>query len=247
LKRAHIILQIATFVAIIGFWEFLSTEGLVDPLFLPPPSKILLSFANIEESILITLYETFLKTFISFLIGSMLGITVGVLIGSRPLLHDVIHPYVFGLYSIPRIIFLPLIILFLGIGFNSTIFYAVFHTILPVIIVVSGGIKNIDRRLIYYAISLGASGWQIYSKVILPAALPSIISALRLGIIFSLLGTLIAEMYLSLGGVGFLMIKFTFAFKTAELFAVTLLVALLAIIISTVLGEVSKRIEEKRT
>ena len=246
MRKFQFLLQAATFIVIVAVWESIVSEGYVDPLFLPPPSKIFLSLISISPATFAALYDTLVKTLISFCIGSVAGVAIGIVVGSRSLLHEVLHPYVFGLYSIPRMIFLPLIVLFLGIGFNSTIFYAVLHTILPVIIVVVGGVRNIDRRLIFYAISLGAKGRQIYSKVIIPAALPSILSALRLGIIFSLLGVLIAEMYLSLSGIGFLMQRLSFAFKSADLFAVTILVALVAIIISAVLGEISKKIEERR-
>jgi ABC-type nitrate/sulfonate/bicarbonate transport system permease component len=82
--------------------------------------------------------------------------------------------------------------------------------------------------------------------VIIPAAMPSILVALKLGIIFSLLGTLIAEMYLSLSGIGFLMQKLSYAFKSAEVFALTGVVASLAImIIVLVLSAISKKVEEK--
>jgi ABC-type nitrate/sulfonate/bicarbonate transport system permease component len=79
----------------------------------------------------------------------------------------------------------------------------------------------------------------------MPAAMPSILVALKLGIIFSLLGTLIAEMYLSLSGIGFLMQKLSYAFKSAEVFASTGVVASLAMIIVLVLSAISKKVEEK--
>jgi ABC-type nitrate/sulfonate/bicarbonate transport system permease component len=111
--------------------------------------------------------------------------------------------------------------------------------------IVEGGVRNIDKRLILYAFSLGATRKQLYSKVIIPAAIPSIMASLRLGIIFSLLGTLIAEMYLSLSGVGFLMQKLSYAFKSAEVFALTVVVASLAIVIVLVLSEINKKVGEK--
>jgi ABC-type nitrate/sulfonate/bicarbonate transport system permease component len=241
-----LLIQVGTIIAVIVLWEILVTEGFVDPLFLPSPSSIISSFSKIQNIALNSLSETFLKTLIAFSIGVGLGIPIGIVIGGNKLLHKILHPYVFGLYSVPRIIFLPLIVLFLGIGFKSNIFYAVLHTILPVILVVEGGVRNIDSRLIVYALSLGATRLQLYSKVIIPAAMPSIVVALKLGIIFSLLGTLIAEMYLSLSGIGLLMQKFSYAFKSAEVFALTGLVASLAIIIVLVLSAINKKVEEKR-
>jgi ABC-type nitrate/sulfonate/bicarbonate transport system permease component len=241
-----LLIQVGTIIAVIVLWEILVTEGFVDPLFLPSPSFIISSFSKIQNIALNSLFETFLKTLIAFSVGVGLGIPIGIVIGSNELLHKIFHPYVFGLYSVPRIIFLPLIVLFLGIGFNSNIFYAVLHTILPVILVIEGGVRNIDSRLIVYALSLGARRIQLYSKVIIPAAMPSILVALKLGIIFSLLGTLIAEMYLSLSGIGFLMQKLSYAFKSAEVFALTSVVASLAITIILVLSAISKKVEEKR-
>jgi ABC-type nitrate/sulfonate/bicarbonate transport system permease component len=246
MQTRGLLIQVGTIIAVIVLWEILVTEGFVDPLFLPSPSSIISSFSNIQNVALNSLFETFLKTLIAFSVGVGLGIPIGIVIGSNKLLRQIFHPYVFGLYSVPRIIFLPLIVLFLGIGFNSTIFYAVLHTILPVILVIEGGVRNIDSRLIVYALSLGATRIQLYSKVIIPAAMPSILVALKLGIIFSLLGTLIAEMYLSLSGIGFLMQKLAYAFKSAELFALTGVVASLAIIIVFVLSAISKKVEEKR-
>jgi len=240
-----LLIQIGTIIAIIVLWELLVYWRFADPLFLPSPSTIISSYSRIQNVALNSLLETFIKTLLAFSMGAGLGILIGIVIGSRPLLHEVLNPYVFGLYSVPRIVFLPLIILFLGIGSNSTIFYAVLHTILPVIIVVEGGVRNIDRRLILYASTLGATRLQLYSKVIIPAAMPSIMAALKLGIIFSLLGTLIAEMYLSLSGVGFLLQKLSYAFKSAEVFALTGVVASLAIVIVLVLSGINKKVVEK--
>ncbi|MEM3386427.1 MAG: ABC transporter permease subunit [Nitrososphaerales archaeon] len=246
MRKIAVFLQIGTIAAVIVIWEEIVVKGFVDPLFLPPPSQVLYSFATLPALIGLPFYETLTKTLLSFAVGSGLGIALGILIGSGIFLHDVLYPYIFGLYSIPRMIFLPLIVLFLGIGFNSTLFYAVLHTVLPVIIIVIGGVRAVDKRLILYAVSVGATLTQIYTKVIIPAALPSIIAALRLGIIFSLLGVLIAEMYLSLSGIGFLMQKLSFAFRSADLFAVTICVAVIAIVISVLLGEFQKKIGERQ-
>lgn len=243
---AKIAVQAATLVLAVLVWEFLVEAELVDPLFVPAPSRIAADMPRVLASAVDPMIQTLTITLSAFLIGSGIGVFLGVVIGSRELVYRVSNPYILGLYSLPRIIFLPLIIFFMGIGVRSILFYAVFHTVLPVLMVTIGGVRDIDRSIVRYAKSLGLRGLRMYTKVIIPAALPSIMGALRLGIIFSLLGTLIGEMYLSLSGLGFLMQKLSYSFKSSELFAVVFLVSVVSISLSVLLGWIGKRLEEKR-
>jgi ABC-type nitrate/sulfonate/bicarbonate transport system permease component len=100
----------------------------------------------------------------------------------------------------------------------------------------------VDPVLITVATSMGATRWQIYRKVILPAVLPSVMVGMRVGIVFALLGVLLAEMFAGVRGMGFLMQRLAMAFNAPELFAATLLVSLLSIAVVLCLDHLNRRL-----
>ena len=95
----------------------------------------------------------------------------------------------------------------------------------PICLLVAGGVRDIDRMPLRVARSMGATSWQLYRKVILPAVLPAVLAGMKLGIVFCLLGVLVVEMFGGIRGMGFLLVGLANAFRAPELFAATALVS----------------------
>ena len=225
------VLQLVTFVGGLTAWETAARAGWVDALFVPAPSAVARALLRTGGPALAGLADTLGKTAVAYVLSVGLGVSAGVAIGSVRLLREVLSPYVVALYGIPKILVLPWIVLLLGYGTSPAIFYGALHGLFPVMVLVMGAVRDVDRTLVTVARSLGATTWQLYWKVLLPAIVPSVLAGMRLGIVFCLLGVLVVEMFAGVRGMGHILGSFANGFQAPELFAATGLVSAASIAI----------------
>ena len=240
------VLQIISIVTLVLLWEAVARGGWVDTAFVPAPSAVANAFGAIGGRAFAALADTLTKTLIAYAIAVVLGIGLGVVVGSVRLLRDVVNPFVIAAYGIPKILILPWIVLLTGFGTTPAIVYGALHATFPIMVLVMGGVRDVDRTLITVARAYGAGRWQLYSKVILPAIVPSVVAGLRLGIVFCLLGVLVVEMFAGVRGMGSVMGSFANAFRAPELFAATALVSAASIAIVLTLGWLNERLSHWR-
>lgn len=239
-------LRAASVAALLGAWEAAARAGWVDPLFVPAPSAVVLAFGGVGGAALAGLADTLAKTLAAYVLSVVLGVAAGVVIGSVPVLRHVLNPYVVALYGIPKILVLPWIVLLLGFGTAPAIAYGTIHGLFPVLVLVMGGVRDVDPTLVTVARAFGASTWQLYWKVLLPAIVPTVIAGMRLGIVFCLLGVLIVEMFAGVRGMGHVMGSLANGFRAPELFAATALVSAASIAIVLSLDHVNERLARWR-
>ncbi len=239
-------LQLASVLALLAAWEGAARGGLVDPLFVPAPSAVGRALATMGGPALAALGDTLGKTAIAYALSMVLGVAAGLAVGSVRLLREVLDPFVVALYGIPKILVLPWIVLLLGYGTAPAIFYGTLHGFFPVLVLVTGAVRDVDRMLVTVARAYGASTWQLYWKVLLPAIVPSVFAGMRLGIVFCLLGVLVVEMFAGVRGMGYVMGSLANGFQAPELFAATGLVSAASIAIVLALDHVSERLSHWR-
>ncbi len=239
-------LQLASVLALLAAWEGAARGGLVDPLFVPAPSAVGRALATMGGPALAALGDTLGKTAIAYALSMVLGVAAGLAVGSVRLLREVLDPFVVALYGIPKILVLPWIVLLLGYGTAPAIFYGTLHGFFPVLVLVTGAVRDVDRTLVTVARAYGASTWQLYWKVLLPAIVPSVFAGMRLGIVFCLLGVLVVEMFAGVRGMGYVMGSLANGFQAPELFAATGLVSAASIAIVLALDHVSERLSHWR-
>jgi NitT/TauT family transport system permease protein len=186
--------------------------------------------------------ETLGKTLIAYALSVTLGVGVGLVVGAVRHLHDVVNPFLVALYAIPKILVLPWILLIFGLGVTPAVVYGVLQGFFPICLLVAGGVRDVERMPILVARAMGASPWQIYRKVILPAVVPAVLAGMRLGIVFCLLGVLVVEMFGGIRGMGFLLTAMANAFRAPELFAATALVSVLSVGIVLALEALNRRL-----
>ena len=240
------VLQVATIIAGLAAWEAVARAGWIDPLFVPAPTAVARALGRIGATALNGLGDTLAKTAVAYVLSVVLGVGGGLVIGSMRTVRQVVNPYVIALYGIPKILELPWIVLFLGFGTAPAIVYGTIHGLFPILVLVAGGVRDVDRTLITVARSLGASTWQLYWKVILPAIVPTVVAGMRLGIVFCLLGVLIVEMFAGVRGMGYVMSSLANGFQAPELFAATALVSAASIIIVLSLDSLGDRLSHWR-
>ena len=246
-SRARVLLlQALTIGAGLAVWEAVARAGWVDPLFVPAPSAVAAAFARIGRPALAGLADTLAKTLVAYAVAVVLGVGAGIALGSARTLARVLNPFVVALYGIPKILVLPWIVLLLGFGTAPAVVYGAIHAFFPVLVLVIGGVRDVDRTLLTVARAFGARPWQLYVKLILPAVVPSILAGMRLGIVFSLLGVLIVEMFAGVRGMGYVMGSLANGFLAPELFAVTALVSVASIAIVLALDALNDRLSRWR-
>jgi ABC-type nitrate/sulfonate/bicarbonate transport system permease component len=240
------VLQAVGILGLLAVWEGAARAGWIDPLFVPAPSAVGATLPHIAASALTGLGDTLGKTAVAYAFSVVLGVSLGIAVGSLSALREVLGPFVIALYGMPKILVLPWIVLLLGFGATPAILYGTIHGLFPILVLVMGGVRDVDRTLVSVARSFGASPWQLYSKVLLPAIVPTVLAGMRLGIVFCLLGVLIVEMFAGLRGMGHLMGSFANGFQAPELFAATALVSAASIGIVLGLDALNERLSRWR-
>jgi NitT/TauT family transport system permease protein len=225
------LIQLVSIMAVLAAWEAAARLGWVDAAFVPAPSAVIRAFGEVSGRAFAGLGDTLAKTAIAYAIAVVLGVSAGILVGSVRLLRDVLNPFVIAAYGIPKILILPWIILLTGFGTTPAILYGTLHATFPIMLMVIGGVRDVDRTLLTVARAYGATTWQLYWKVILPAIVPSVLAGMRLGIVFCLLGVLVVEMFAGMRGMGYVLSSLANGFKAPELFAATALVSAASIVI----------------
>ena len=239
-------LQLVSVLALLSAWEGAARMGWADPLFVPAPSAVARAFGPIGGPALAALGDTLGKAAIAYAFAVVLGVAAGLVVGSIRLLRDVLNPFVIALYGLPKILVLPWIVLLLGYGTAPAIFYGTIHGLFPVMVLVVGAVRDVDRTLVTVARSYGATTWQLYWKVLLPAIVPSVLAGMRLGIVFCLLGVLVVEMFAGVRGMGYVMGSLANGFQAPELFAASALVSATSIAIVLGLDQLNERLSRWR-
>ena len=240
------VLQGASLLALVGIWEGVARAGWVDPLFVPAPSAVVAAFGRVGRGALAGLADTLIKTAVAYAVSVVVGVALGIALGSVRALRQVLNPFVVALYGMPKILVLPWIMLLLGFGTAPAIVYGTIHGLFPILVLVAGGVRDVDRTLIGVARAFGASPWQLYWKVVLPAIVPTVLASMRLGIVFCLLGVLIVEMFAGVRGMGHVLNSLANGFQAPELFAATALVSAVSITIVLGLDALNERLSHWR-
>jgi ABC-type nitrate/sulfonate/bicarbonate transport system permease component len=233
--------EIAFILACGLLWYFTTAHGLVNPLLLPSFTQTMADLWNIVRNgvfwpdLVVTLYELV----VAYAIAAIAGVCTGYLVSRTRFSIQVFDPLFSSLYSIPTILLFPLFVLFFGVGPGSKIAMGATIAFFPIVLTTIAGLGNVDAALVKAARSMGASNWQMFSAVMLPASLPVVLGGLRLGMILALLAILASETIASFSGLGHQIVNYSDAMDTSKMFAYIILV----LTIATTLNRVVTAIE----
>jgi ABC-type nitrate/sulfonate/bicarbonate transport system permease component len=241
------VVRLGVVVLMLIVWE-IAARWFIDPLFISPPSRVLLSLGAVWQTsgVPAALRLTFFELAVAFAIAVVIGLTVGLAVGLQPFARRSLLPIILLLYGLPQITILPLFILYFGIGAASKIAFGVTHGMFPIIITVVAGVQNLKPILLTSARSMGASRWHILRWVIFPHMIPSFFAGMRLGMSGVLLGVLLAELYVSTGGIGHFTTLFTESFDPTKLFGLIAILAAMAILLNEIVRRAELRFSRWR-
>jgi ABC-type nitrate/sulfonate/bicarbonate transport system permease component len=235
LARRPWLARLTVIAALLVLWE-VTARLLVDPLFLSPPSTVIMSLGKVfgTRGVPAALQLTLFELTVAFVLAVAIGLVLGLAIGLQPFMRRSFYPIVLLLYGMPQVTVLPLFILLFGIGAASKIAFGVTHGVFPVIVTVVAGVQNLKPVLLVSARSMGASRWQIFRYVIFPHMVPSFFAGMRLGMSGVLLGVLLAELYVSVAGIGYFTTLFTQNFDPTKLLGLIGVLAAMAIVLNAI-------------
>jgi ABC-type nitrate/sulfonate/bicarbonate transport system permease component len=251
LRSAQVALagRVAVLLLLLVAWQVLAHLGVLDSEFVSTPIAVARSVGRVvtKGSVLAAFGQTGLEVLIAFAVGTTLGLLVGVAIGLSQLLRDALMGVLNFLLSMPKSLFLPIFILYFGIGTSSAAAYGAFSAFFFVAASVIGGVDLVQERLLTMSRAYGASTRQRVVEVVFPGAAPGIFAALWQGIHHALGGVLIVELFASTGGVGQLVEQYTNNAQPQNAIAVAFAISALAIGVASVWSALERRLSRWRT
>ena len=236
------VLHTAVFLLFVGAWWGLSIT--VGHGFVPSPQATAQAAVKMagDGSLEDATWQSFVTLFAGYLLAIAIAIPVGMAMGGIRVVGAVLNPYVDALSSMPRIAFLPLIIVFLGLGYEAKIFMVFLGAVMPILINTYAGVLHSDAELIEMARSAGADRRTIFRKIVLPGALPHIVTGLRVGASLALINTVVAELYTAVSGLGGLLSIYGNSFRMAPYFVVVAVLALMGMLLIYCVRLVERRV-----
>lgn len=224
------ILRLAFLVVFFGIWEYVARTKLINPIFIGIPSEIakfLWTGLFVEFTLERDLLWTLVSTFLAFFIGSGAGIATSLVFVTWPAVEKFSDPLLSALNALPRIALAPLFLLWFGLGIWSKVALGASLTYFIVLSSAVAGIRGTNSDHLILARTLGANQRQIFTRITLPNAVPTIFSGLRLGLIYALLGVIAGEIIAAQHGLGQLLAFLAGSFQISGVFAVLSMLALL--------------------
>ncbi len=191
-------------VGLIALWEIGSRIGLIDPFFFSSPAEIVRTAVIKFQSgqLLRDIQYTAASTLLGFLLGTLIGSVVGLLFWFSKPVALVAEPWLIVLNALPKLALAPVLVIWFGIGFSSKVILAFLMTVVVAAMSAYGGVQTVDPALHTLLISLGARRRQIFLHLVVPSAMPSIITGLRVNIALAMAGAIVGEFIASDRGLG---------------------------------------------
>jgi len=198
-----------------------------------------------SESFGAHLYDTMRAFAIALLFSVVIGLAVGFWLGFDHLSGDVLEPMIAAVYAIPKLTLYPILLLAFGLGLSAKIAFGVIHGVIPIILFTLAALRNTKPVLLKTGRVLKLSPSQTVRWILFPAAVPEIFTGLRVGFSLTLIGTLLAEMFASQRGLGYLLMTGIGLHNVEQIMAVTLLIIVFAAAVSTLLLHIDHRLHHR--
>jgi ABC-type nitrate/sulfonate/bicarbonate transport system permease component len=235
--------SVAVFLLI---WEYYGRR--MDPIFMAPPSRIFAAAVELTQSG--ALRKALMQTLWPFSVGMALTVIVGTMLGiviaQWRILEYTLDPFINALYAIPRIALVPLIILWAGLEFVGKVSILVSVAIFPITVNTYAGIRDVRGSMLEIGRAYGATEWQIFWKIVLPAAIPFIMAGIRLAVGLAIIGIIVAEFFTAISGLGGMIVEYANVFATAKLFVPIIVIAIVGVVLTELVMWLERRMSRWR-
>jgi len=220
LVRPRIWRPLISLVVLLVGWELIGRFVLTNQLFFVPLSDVIATLVRLAASGELQRHigASFKAIGYGMALAVAIGITFGIALGASRTVSDYTEVYLNALYATPLVAIAPLLILWLGIGVASKVAVVFLMAVFPIIISTASGVRNVDNHYLEVARAFGATPRQLVAKVLVPAALPFVLTGIRLAVGRAIVGVVVGELFGANAGLGFLIYTSGQTFDVAALF-----------------------------
>lgn len=231
-KGLYIILALSSFGFFLIVWSILTYGRLVDPLFLPSPGRVFKAGVDLfmELGFTTDILNSVYRVMMGFVIAAIIGVPIGLIMGTFKVAEAFTEPVVGFIRYMPASAFIPLFILWLGIGDVEKIAIIFVGSFFQLVLMVAVVAKNVHKDLLETAYTLGAKRFQVIRKVLLPASLPGIVDTLRIIVGWAWTYIIVAELVASASGIGYMIISSQRMLRTGNIIFGILTIGMLGLI-----------------
>ena len=230
LRPGDWVVRLGAIAVVLGVWELFGPT--LNKLILRPPSDIFRAFFELiaNGELQDAMGQSFRELFGGLAVALAVGLVLGVASGRWRFVYNAIDPLVSALYSVPSVALVPLIaVAFRSVGDAPRIATVALFAVFPILINTQQGVRNVDRQLLEVARSFNTSERRLWTDVILPSAMPYVLAGVRLAIGRGLIGMIVAEFFIGLVGLGYLIISYENVFRIDRMFVPVIVVAVIGI------------------
>ena len=243
-KRLALAIVIVALIVPLLVWSAVSYSGLVTPLFLPAPTVVLAAGIKMfaEDNLLFDVIVSSSRVLAGFLVAAIIGVPLGIAMGTFHSMDNLFAPLIGTVRYMPVTAFVPLIVIWLGLGEVSKVLIIMLGVVLYNAIMVADAVKFIPNEMINVAYTLGADRKDVLFKVIMPAAFPSILDTLRVNISGAWNFLIIAELVAAQNGLGFKIIQAQRFLQTEKVLFCIAVIGLIGLVIDYGLKWISHKL-----
>ncbi len=229
---------------LVAAWELLPRQGVLNPAYFPPASRVAAVLAEglSAGGLLPHVAATVARLVVAFLLAALPGLLVGVATGLSETVRRVLDPYVALLYPIPKVALLPLMLILFGVGERAFVLTGALTAFFQIAVNTMDGLRQVDPTLVEVGRNYGASGFRLFWKVVLPAALPGILTGLRLGLGLTLVTVVAVEFAIAKTGLGHVVWSSWQTLTTPQMYAAFVVVGLLGLVLTRGLKRLQDRL-----
>jgi NitT/TauT family transport system permease protein len=231
-KGLYLILALSSFAFFLILWSILTYGRFVDPLFLPSPGRVFQAGVDLffELGFTTDILNSVYRVMMGFIIAAIIGVPIGLIMGTFKVAEAFTEPVVGFIRYMPASAFIPLFILWLGIGDVEKIAIIFVGSFFQLVLMVAVVAKNVHKDMLETAYTLGAKRFQVIRKVLLPASLPGIVDTLRIIVGWAWTYIIVAELVASASGIGYMIISSQRMLRTGNIIFGILTIGMLGLI-----------------
>jgi NitT/TauT family transport system permease protein len=237
-----IAIRLASLTVVFSLWEIFG--GRIDPILFTTPSAIFLAAIKMIGSGELWLYlaPSLVVLMVGLTLAAIFGIAIGLLLARFWILDVALSVYITFLYSTPSVALVPLIVLWAGFETTAKIIILFMFAFFPMVINTYQGVKNVDPKLLEVGRAFRCSERQLWINIVLPAALPFIVTGLRLAVGRGLIGMVLADLYTAISGIGYLIVRTASTYQVDKMFVPIMTLGLLGVALTAMLRIVERRV-----
>ncbi|WP_157157332.1 ABC transporter permease [Diaminobutyricimonas sp. LJ205] len=236
--------QIAVLAAVLLIWQSFSVLGIGRPVVVQSPGNVAVRLYELMATgeLWPNLWSTLSAVFMALGLSMLIGIPLGLILGMLPRVRRVLAPFISALNATPRVALAPVFIILFGLDTEGKVALAFTIVVFMLLVNSEAGAMAADPELLRLMATLGTPKYQVITKVVLPAAVPSILAGVRLGLIYSLLGVVTSELIAAESGVGQMIARAAGVFDLATVYAIIVVLMVIAAVLNMLTEGLERRL-----